>query len=786
MHFIKRVFIAPWLLCTVLTGLLILASLIEQPTLLKWEYPLYDRLQKFRNIELNQQIVLISSDAGSSSVRPVTSMDHQQMGLLLKKIQQSGAKSITLLTSKSTAGKLPPRLRHIITPIEANGAQSVHESSLDGLDMLPECITLPRAQKLLVEFNNPLAFLRLDQTEDWTFNSSTSEQSGHLVFTPDVDGKIRHQALFLPWQDHLIPSLPLILLLQEHSTHIKEIDLIPRQLNGTLKAGSLFIPVQGYYRLAFDQSHPQPPFQIYSYRELLNDQLPADSLQSKTVLVGPTSSYGDRHLVAGYGFMSTSEIAALATSTLFNGSAPKRPHWTWLIESAVTIYFALLLIFLIPMLSFMSGLAVLLFFLATWGTAVMGSLILFGIWLKVIPATLLCLCGFIVTHWQLNSNAKKRSDRENNRLFIERFKEQGLLDLALEKALQLRPGDKADKELLYSLGLEFERKRKAESAAVIYRHLLQFGRFRDTKSRLQQIEHFDQSQHSDERNAKTVILSPGREKPTLGRYRIERELGQGAMGTVYLGIDPKINRQVAIKTLEYAKLEPGELKKTKERFFREAEAAGRLRHHNIVTIYDVGEESDLAFLAMELLEGQDLSHFCTRKKRLPVSRVIDLIHQISEALSYAHKNDIVHRDIKPANMILQPNGQIKVADFGIAQVASNSHTETGIVLGTPSYMSPEQVSGKKVDGRSDLFSLGAVMYELLSGIKPFTGDDLTTLLYNISHGKYSLLAEIQPGLPKACYTIVNKLLQKNLTRRYKSATGLSQDLNNLMTQLEKK
>lgn len=783
MHFIKRVFIAPWLLCSILTGLIILASLTEQPTLLKWEYPLYDQLQKFRKIELKHQIVLISTDTGSSSGVP---MDHREINLLLKKVQQSGAKSITLLTAKPETETLPQSFRHIITPLYATTAKSTHESSPDGLDMLPGYIPLPNTRQLLAEFNNPLAFLRLDRPEDWTFHTNRAGQSGHLIFTPDGDGKIRHLALFLPWRDHLLPALPLKLLLQEHSTQIKEMDLIPGELSGTLKAGSVFIPVQGYYRLAFDQSHPQLPFATYSYRDLLDGQLPADSLKSKNVLVGPTSSYGDRHLVAGYGFISTSEITALATSTLFNETAPKRPHWAWLVESAVTIYFSLLLIFLIPMLSFLSGLAVLLFFLATWGAAVTGSLILFGIWFKVIPATLLCLSGFILIHWQLNSNAKKRSDRENNRLFIERFKEQGLLDLALEKALQLQPGDKSDKELLYSLGLEFERKRKAENAATIYRYLLHFGRFRDAKNRLQQIESFGHSQHIDERNAKTVILSPGREKPTLGRYRIERELGQGAMGTVYLGIDPKINRKVAIKTLEYSKLEPDDLKKTKERFFREAEAAGRLRHHNIVTIYDAGEESDLAFLAMELLEGQDLSHFCTRKKRLPVPQVVDLIHQISEALSYAHKNDVVHRDIKPANMILQPNGQIKVADFGIAQVASNTHTETGIVLGTPSYMSPEQVSGKKVDGRSDLFSLGAVMYELLSGIKPFTGDDLTTLLYNISHGKSTPLVEVRPGLPKACYTIVNKMLQKNLTRRYKSAAVLSQDLNVLLTQLEKK
>ncbi|MCW9049630.1 MAG: serine/threonine protein kinase, partial [Deltaproteobacteria bacterium] len=153
---------------------------------------------------------------------------------------------------------------------------------------------------------------------------------------------------------------------------------------------------------------------------------------------------------------------------------------------------------------------------------------------------------------------------------------------------------------------------------------------------------------------------------------------------------------------------------------------------------------------------------------------------------YAHKHGVIHRDIKPANLILQHNGQIKVADFGIARVTSTSRTETGIILGTPSYMSPEQASGKKVDGRSDLFSLGVVMYELLSCSKPFQGDNITALLYNISTAKYSPLTDVQSKLPKPCYTIVDKLLQKTLTRRYKSAAALKQDIDALSKTLDRK
>jgi serine/threonine-protein kinase len=274
------------------------------------------------------------------------------------------------------------------------------------------------------------------------------------------------------------------------------------------------------------------------------------------------------------------------------------------------------------------------------------------------------------------------------------------------------------------------------------------------------------------------------EKPTLGRYRIERELGQGAMGTVYLGVDPKINRQVAIKTLAYSLVEPDQLKSVKERFFREAEAAGRLNHPKIVTIYDVGEEQDLAYLAMELLDGHDLSDYCQPKQLLEPVRVIQILKQIAQALDYAHHQGVIHRDIKPANIIILSDGQIKVADFGVARVVSSSQTETGIILGTPSYMSPEQVAGKKVDGRSDLFSLGVVMYELLSGVKPFQGESMGALMYNIANCSYRPLDEVRAKLPAECQAIVAKLLQKTLTRRFKSAGLLAAELENLQQRLE--
>jgi serine/threonine-protein kinase len=257
------------------------------------------------------------------------------------------------------------------------------------------------------------------------------------------------------------------------------------------------------------------------------------------------------------------------------------------------------------------------------------------------------------------------------------------------------------------------------------------------------------------------------------------------MGTVYLGKDPSINREVAVKTLSYADLEPQQLNEVKNQFFREAEAAGKLSHPNIVTIYDVGEDDDMAYIAMELLKGKDLTEFCSKGNLLPPHRVLSVGAAVAEALDYAHQQGVVHRDIKPANIILLENDQIKVADFGIARVmTSSTKTQTGVIFGTPNYMSPEQVAGKKVDGRSDLFSLGVVLYEMFSAEKPFKGENINALMYAITHNAYRPLPQVAPETPACCVKIIDKLLNKGVSKRYKSATQLVKQIKSCRQELE--
>lgn len=258
----------------------------------------------------------------------------------------------------------------------------------------------------------------------------------------------------------------------------------------------------------------------------------------------------------------------------------------------------------------------------------------------------------------------------------------------------------------------------------------------------------------------------------VGRYEILDELGRGAMGIVYRARDPSIGRLLAIKTIRMAELsDPVEGARLRERMRREAHSAGILSHPGIVVVYDVGQEGDLAYIAMELVEGRSLESVMEDKKPPGPQAVLSVLRQTAAALDYAHKRGIVHRDIKPANILISEDGVVKITDFGVAKISSSQQlTIAGTVLGTPNYMSPEQVQGKPVDGRADQFSLAVIAYELLTGQKPFTGDTLTTVLYKIVAEPPRPPQEINPSLPWPVSLVLGRALAKNPDERYPSCS----------------
>lgn len=282
-----------------------------------------------------------------------------------------------------------------------------------------------------------------------------------------------------------------------------------------------------------------------------------------------------------------------------------------------------------------------------------------------------------------------------------------------------------------------------------------------------------------------VVQEVSQSKPKLGRYEILEELGRGAMGIVYKGLDPKLDRLTAIKTIRFTDdFDEDQAAKIREQFYREAEVVAKLSHPNIVTIYDVGEDLDLSYLAMEYLEGESLESYARKEQLLPIRKTIDVTAQVCDALGYAHGHGIVHRDIKPANIMILKNGLVKVTDFGIARATASSKTRTGVIKGTPYYMSPEQISGMKVDGRSDIFSLGIVFYQLLTGELPFGGENLAAIMYQITTVDPEPPTKYNPKIYKAAVAILNRALEKSLESRYQKAQQMGDHLRLLAQKLD--
>ncbi len=609
---------------------------------------------------------------------------------------------------------------------------------------------------------------------------------GHLHLFKDAAGGVRSEALVLEHYGEYYPSLALLLAARSLNLTPQDIEL---DLGEGIRVGRLYIktsPRMEMYTGFYPAVGPDPVFATYSLADVRAGHVRPDAFKNKIVLVGPTASgLGGKHATPVRADMSEPEFAGHVIASILNQDFYTRPGWAPWVElgllAAVTLYLMLLL----PNVGGKLAAAVTLVLLLALFGGGMFLLLSEKLWLQTgAPALLLGTGHVLVTSKRfflterLKAEAESDSAQTNRQLGLT-YQSQGQLDLAMDKFRRL-PVDDSVLDLIYSLALDFERKRQFSKAASAYEYIVAHNaKFRDAADRKQRAQRMENAVILGSRTMTgggTLVLDGVDQKPTLGRYQIEKELGKGAMGTVYLGRDPKINRVVAIKTLSLQEFDEADLPGIKERFFREAETAGRLNHPNIVTIYDAGEEHDLAYIAMEYLQGKDLTYYL-RQGPLPIAWAAHAAARIADALDYAHRMDVVHRDIKPANIMYNDTDKsLKVTDFGIARITAASRTKTGVVLGTPSYMSPEQLAGKHVDGRSDLFSLGAMLYELLTGRQPFTADSLAALMYQIANVPHVDPRELRADIPECLAKIVDRLLQKTPEARYPSGAEASADL----------
>ncbi len=631
-------------------------------------------------------------------------------------------------------------------------------------------------------FNQPL--LASGLVSPYAKLSRKSGALGHTNLVADPDNITRSVPLLIRFQNREFLSFALQVAMKYFGADTGNVH--PDSYGLQIK--HLYVPTVGYYQMLIDFSGQERNIEKFAASDVLEGKIPATAFHNKIVLLGITAEeLTPLYRIPGNVQASGIEIMANAVENLVNRRHISRPSWSPALEVMILLYFGFFLLFVIPKVQPRIGMLIFGIFLLTWIGTAAGLLLIQGLWLRMITPTLFALIGFALIGRKRLFEEKKDESVELNKSLGLSLQGQGMLDMAFERFMKCPIQDKSVKALLYHLGLDFERKRMFNKALAVYNHILIAGTFKDIKRRIKNLEKIEQTlvmPPGQKKRETSLFLTDSTTKPTLGRYEIIKELGHGAMGTVFLGKDPSINREVAIKTLNYADVEAQQLTEVKDQFFREAEAAGRLSHPNIVTIYDVGEDHDMAYIAMELLKGENLSEFCQKDTLLPIDRTLKVVASVAEALDYAHNQGVVHRDIKPANIILMENDRVKVADFGIAKVMTSSiKTQTGIIFGTPNYMSPEQVAGQKVDGRSDLFSLGVVLYEMLSADRPFKGDSITTLLYAITNNPYTPLPEVAPQTPQCCVKLVNKLLRKQVSKRYQSAAQLVKQIKKCQAQL---
>ena len=572
-----------------------------------------------------------------------------------------------------------------------------------------------------------------------------AEAIGHIVSFLDVDGGLRTEPLILGYYGELYPSFAL--QVAAHSLNLGVGDILINQQGVQLGNLSIGTNPDLMMNTFFYTSGNRSAFPADSFFDVFVGKIDPAKYKDRVVLIGATAfGLGSSLKTPLPKAVHPVEVSAHTVASILNEDFFTMPVWAngvrWLMVLLILAYLVLAL----PRVS--AGLGAALSAVGLIGL-VAAEILLLAIqstWIPLaLPASLLFAGHLALTtkKFLLTEQGKEKSEKESaesNRMLGLAFQQQGQLDMAFEKFRRV-PASEDLLDLLYNLAMDFERKRQFNKASSVYQYIAKYDpEFRDIQQRSKRATDAQDTiifgMKSTGGGPGDTLLSGGDsfEKPMLGRYQVEKELGRGAMGIVYQGRDPKINRVVAIKTLALSEeFEAEELEEVKERFFREAEAAGKLNHPNIVTVYDAGEEHDLAYIAMEFLSGHDLLRYTKPDALMPVTKVLKLIASCAEALDFAHQQTIVHRDIKPANLMYDPeSNQVKITDFGIARVNNSSRTKTGMVVGTPSYMSPEQVTGKRVDGRSDIFSLGVVLYQMLTGDLPFQAESATQIMYQIA------------------------------------------------------
>ena len=586
-----------------------------------------------------------------------------------------------------------------------------------GADLPGWVATLSTGAQVFVPRGHPLAGL--------------ATNTGFLALQPDDDGVLRSMSLWHFESGVMFPSLPLAIALSHPET----------AADSRIASGDDAVYLSNYR-----------PVQRFSAEEVLAAGFPTESLRNRTVFLDSELPLVDAAALLPSGqYVTRSEITAALLANIEQDEAIVAPAWVGALEWLAPALLAIVGILFGPGRNRRDIMVIALAVVAAL-VVIEALMLAFGRVRFDLGRPIVIFMAAAALSWWLAGVQRKAAVDAFKR--GSDFLSAGRLEPAFAEFRRCEPSETVA-AVMYKLSLAFEGQAKPERAEAVLQWLKQ-----------------TQGQGKE----KSVALHETNGIPQrLGRYVIERKLGRGAMGAVYLARDPRINRPVALKVIPIEKeFEDEELEEARLRFFREAESAGRLTHPNIITVFDAGEDKHLAYIAMEYLSGLPLTNYTDPKKLLAPKKALELCARTAEALNYAHDQGVIHRDIKPANLLYDlKSDMLKISDFGVARLTDNNRTKTGIVLGTPMYMSPEQLAAETLTGHSDLFSLGVTLYELLTGEVPFKAKNIAVLMTKITSEDPVPVSNRRPGVPPSVDAVLSKALAKRPEKRFANGAEMA-------------
>ncbi len=728
---------------------------LDQPEILNsWEMTVYDKLFQLRGKQdVSDDVLIISIDDFSTRGEYSWPWNRGQMAVLVEKIAKQNPKSIFFnLPLSNDPNQDATGLTDSLGRVFRDAGNVILPYRFSSSDMSDAGYTLPE----YIEKNKYSSFDNVSRLEKMAIPAATTiypptpklaesaAAFGFMGMSFDSDKYIRSAPMILHYAGEYLPSVTEVIAQTYFGHSPSETKIYAGE---SIISGKRTIPIDEQGRMRINFNGPSRTFKYIPAIDIINDVIGKRDLTGKVAIVSYTgTSSVDLYFTPTSKTMFDSEIIANGVENIIHDNFLDDYGSAKLINLLVIIGMGIFSAVILPRISLMFRMIVLGIFLLVVANVSFVLFTNFDIMTKVFYPMIMTVF-FIATAPMMKLHKERASEEDDEEIDYEALLAGTPLSGIQTNMHMNAIGGNTSQTVMA------QRQATGKQAAVATMPI------------------------STQTTSAKAAVPVG----NFGRYKVLEPIGQGAMGMVYKGLDPAIDRPVALKTIRLDNIvNSNEMFELKERLTREAKAAGQLSHPNIVTVYDVGEEQSIQYIAMEFLEGKTLESVIDEKRQWDYKTLCKLIIQVCEALDFAHERGIVHRDIKPANIMMLNDDRVKVMDFGIARLDQSNITQSGVALGTPNYISPEQLKSQTIDRRSDIFSLGVVFYELLTFMKPFKGDTISALIYSILHTNPAAPSEINMDVPRIFDKISAKSLAKDPDLRFQSAREMADILRKLI------